>query len=95
MRSFRDCLPGILKTTVDRPDVVLVLIRELWPQIAGEELARNSEPIQLSGRTLTLAVDDAVWKTQLQELRPLIIRAINEQWGCRLIERIRINLRPR
>lgn len=74
--------------------MVLVLIRELWPQIVGIELARNCEPTRFSGAKLFVAVDDVVWKTQVEALRSLMIRAINDQWGCRLIERIEVVLRP-
>jgi hypothetical protein len=84
-----------LKSTASRPEVVIVFIRELWPQIVGAELARNSEPVQLHGRTLVVRVEDAVWKSQLETLRALMIRAVNNQWGCVLIERIQIRLRPK
>lgn len=95
MRSLRDCLPAILKSAASRPEVAIIFIREMWPQIVGGELARNSEPVQLNGRELVVRVEDPVWKAQVEALRPLMIKAVNDQWGCALIERIRIGLRPK
>ena len=95
MRSFRDCLPAILKSTASRPEVAIVLMREMWPQIVGPELARNSEPVQLNGRTLIVRVVDPVWHAQADALRELMIKVVNDQWGCALVERIQINLRPK
>ena len=95
MRSFQDCLPAVLKSVASRPEVALLLIRELWPQIVGPGLARNVEPVQLEGHRLVLQVGDPVWKAQVEELRSLIMSAINDRWGCRLVERIEVGFRPK
>lgn len=85
----------MLRSTSTQPDVAIVFLRELWAAMVGSDVARNSEPVRLNGRTLAVEVNDPVWKTQMEALKPLMIRAVNEQWGCVLIERIRIRLRPR
>jgi predicted nucleic acid-binding Zn ribbon protein len=88
MRETGQILRGILDSMTDRPEVLLVFLEELWPQLAGEELARHVRPMALSGGVLRLAVPDKVWAEQLKCLSPLLLSRINGFWGRSVVETI-------
>jgi predicted nucleic acid-binding Zn ribbon protein len=69
-------------------EIVILFLKELWPHIVGEELARNTQPAQLRSKVLTVVVPTIVWVNQLASLSGMMIESINRFWGSRLIETI-------
>lgn len=52
-----------------------------WREIAGEELARHSEPVRLHGGVLVVRVDSTVWATQVRALVGPLLRRTNAVLG--------------
>ncbi|MFC9917226.1 MULTISPECIES: DUF721 domain-containing protein [Agromyces] len=50
-----------------------------WPEIAGEDIARHSEPIAIEGGVLQVRCESTAWATQLRMMREELIRAILER----------------
>ena len=91
-RYFSD----ILRKAADDPEVALIFLKELWPQLVGAELSRKCSPHLLKKKTLIVRVADAVWEKQLQEpdFVEIILSKVNSFWERRLIERISPQLHP-
>ena len=83
-------LKQLLSVLPDDTEIILVFLVEMWPRIVGEDLARHSQPLHLAGRILRIGVPSAVWKSQLDQLAPDLVAAINGFWGRNLVERISI-----
>ncbi len=81
-------LSGFLKTMASDPEITLLFLQELWPQVVGEELARKTCPLGLDENKLVLGVQGEAWKKELGRIRPLLIGSINRFWGMALVERI-------
>ncbi len=79
----------------DDPEVQLIFLRELWPQIVGSGVAANTRPVGLARGTLAVASTDALWAGQVGELEELLVRSVNRFWGRRLVERIEARVHPR
>jgi predicted nucleic acid-binding Zn ribbon protein len=94
MRRVDDCIKSVLAVAGDDPEVQLIFLRELWPQIVGPGVAENTRPVGLAGRTLEISAADPVWAGQLKDLEDPIVRSVNRFWGRRVVERIRARLRP-
>jgi len=95
MQSAMSCVPQELVSSIARDEeVTLMFLKELWPHIVGEELARNSEPVGLSKKALRIRVPSALWANQLSGLRVMVIGSINKFWRVRLIETIRWEFNP-
>jgi predicted nucleic acid-binding Zn ribbon protein len=90
MQSLISCVPQRFIRSIESDDeVVMMFLKELWPHIVGEELARNTEPAVLSGKVLEVRVPSVLWASQLAGLHTMMIGSINRFWGVRLVETIR------
>lgn len=61
-----------------------------WSTVVGQAIANHSAPGYLSGRTLILFVDEAVWLTELNYQRHSLVERINEWAGSGWIAEIRL-----
>jgi len=54
---------------------------QLWPEIAGEFIARNTSDLQVRDRRLIIRVNSSVIKHQLLISRDTIIQRVNQFMG--------------
>ena len=94
MQPIGLALQKLLQSFTSEPDQALIFLKELWPRIAGPELAHRSEPVRIVAKTLQVSVPDAIWKRQLDELADLILQSINNFCGHTLISRVEILVAP-
>ena len=104
MDSLLKSLPAIMKAAGESTEVAEAACFVAWKQIAGEGLRGNAIPVSLNDRTLTIAVADATWQTQMRSLSGQLLFRLNSMLGqpvvtslnfCedpRLIERARQEL---
>jgi hypothetical protein len=57
-----------------------------WPQVVGEEVAANSQPVRLTRGRLAVAVSSTVWAQTLHFMEQTITRGLNERLGAVVIE---------
>jgi predicted nucleic acid-binding Zn ribbon protein len=68
------------------------LVRAGWRAAVGKVIAAHSEPLNLNGRHLVVAVEDAIWRSQLMSLRGQILDQLEKVLGARLAETIEFRL---
>ena len=66
------------------------LIDRRWAEIVGAELAGRCHPARIAGGILTVAVDDALWATQLKYLADRIRLQVNQTLGEPLVDRVEV-----
>lgn len=93
MKPLNVQFPQFLKGIARDPELSLIFLKELWPRVVGDELARKTAPLALRDRTLVVEVPGEVWRSQLAEVEGLFRERINAFWGCLLIERIQFKNR--
>lgn len=54
-------------------------IIEDWKEIVGHDVAQNTEPSRLRGGVLYVKVSNPIWMQQLQFLKEVIIKKINQE----------------
>jgi hypothetical protein len=59
----------------------LALLRALWPQAVGPELARRSEVIGLEKGTLRVRVADARWRKEIHRMRADVLKHLRRLAG--------------
>lgn len=64
------------------------LLDQQWRTIVGDDLAGRCRPVRVAGGILTIAVDDALWATQLKYLGDQIRLHANRSLGEPLIDRV-------
>lgn len=52
---------------------------KLWPQTVGGNIAQATRPLGVREQTLVVGVFQAVWRQQLQILKPQILHKLNSQ----------------
>ena len=82
MESIFACVPGIVSSVGSTGEADTALAFAAWNRCAGEMLRERTEPISLDGKKLTIAVADATWKRNLEELSPRFIASMGELLGA-------------
>ena len=64
-----------------------------WPSLVGEAIAAHARPRSLRDGTLTVAVDDPAWATQLRWLEADLLVRLGEVTGDGRVARIEVRVR--
>ncbi len=90
MQHLASFFPALLRKASADPEVALIFLQELWPQLAGADLARKCSPQSLKKKTLIIRVHDPTWERELQspQIQKLLLGRICAFWKRRIIERI-------
>jgi hypothetical protein len=72
----------------------MIILKELWPHIAGKDLARKTQPLMIEKGTLSVSVVDERWEKQLKPSRRMLVDSVNAFWGKKLIDQIRLEVNP-
>lgn len=63
-----------------------------WAEVVGADVARHSQPIQVSGDTLVVATRSSAWSEQLSFLSERILASFREQFGLESLQRLRFRV---
>ncbi len=97
MQHLATYFPSLLRKASADPEVALIFMQQLWPHLAGAELARKCSPQSLKGKTLFIRVHDPTWERELQspQIQQLLLGRIHAFWNQRIIERIVLESHPK
>lgn len=90
MESLARLIPEVIKFADGRTEVLSAACCAAWALSVGEATRKASRAVQLTERTLTVAVRDAHWKRQLEALAPQIIFRLNSLLRQPAVTRIHI-----
>jgi len=88
-------LPGILRSVGNAKEVVEAAAIAAWKRAAGSGLRNHAAPLRLEGKTLVVAVADAVWQKQLGAMKGQLLFRINSILGQPLVSQIDLRIDPR
>jgi predicted nucleic acid-binding Zn ribbon protein len=66
----------------------LQLLQNLWPTLAGAELASNTKVVSIQGTVVVINVPDKVWRKELLKMKGRLLAKLNEPWPSPLITEI-------
>jgi len=66
----------------------------VWGQLVGQELARHSRPLALSGQSLVVQVESPVWAAAIRQRHRTLLAQLREQEGMQQINEIRVRVSP-
>jgi predicted nucleic acid-binding Zn ribbon protein len=75
-----------------RPATLLALVQEAWPQVAGETLAAEADPVAEREGVLTVRCSSAAWAQELELMAPELLERLADRIGPAAqgtVERIR------
>ena len=100
-RAIAQSLSAVTKGVFSKRGFADGAILKDWAVIAGEHLARHSQPERIihpkspgSGGALHLTIDSGSMAIELQHLEPLLIERINGYFGFKAVDRLKITQGP-
>jgi predicted nucleic acid-binding Zn ribbon protein len=67
-------------------------VRATWKELAGDFIARHTEPISVKGGNLVLRVTQPALRFQLEQMKPMLLTRIRNQLGEGRIKSIKFQL---
>ena len=90
-----DSLPGVTRRIGGPDGAAFVTLVAGWPEIVGPAVAAHSRPLRLGDGTLTIAVDQAGWATELTYLEATLRGRLDDAVGAGVVTAVRVVVRPR
>ena len=76
-----------LQEAIRDEEVAVIFLKEFWPRIVGDQLAKSTEPLRLRNRTLEIGVSGREWERVLQGMARPLMAKVNEFWNRSLVRR--------
>lgn len=67
-------------------------VRATWKDLAGDFIARHTEPVSVKGGNLVLRVTQPTLRFQLEQMKPMLLTRIRTQLGEDRIKSIKFQL---
>lgn len=67
-------------------------VRAVWKELAGDFIARHTEPISVKGGHLVLRVTQPALRFQLEQMKPMLLQRIRTQLGENRIKSVKFNI---
>ena len=80
-------LPWVQRVIRDE-EVAVIFLKEFWPQIVGDQLAKSTAPLRLRKRILEIGVSGREWERVLQGMARPLMAKVNEFWNRSLVRRL-------
>lgn len=90
-RSLKEALEGLVEDYGLRSRLDEQAIRAGWPEVAGEMIARHTLRLELRRGKLTVKVDSAPLRQELQFMRTTLVELLNRRLEREVVTEIRID----
>lgn len=95
MDSLIKALPGLLKASGAPEEVAEAACVAVWKHAVGDGLSSHAIPILLRDQKLTVAVEDELWKKQLEQMRGQLLSRLNYVLGQAMVTSIELRVDPK
>jgi predicted nucleic acid-binding Zn ribbon protein len=76
-------------------DENILLLQKAWPEIAGEQIAKHSEPASLQSFVLCVDVDHPGWLPELERMKRILLQKLQARYRELRIRKLHFSLRHR
>jgi predicted nucleic acid-binding Zn ribbon protein len=94
-RRVGESLPAVTRNLAGPDGVHLVQLVSTWPEVVGPSVASHSRPLRLAAHTLTIAVDQPGWATELTYLEAQLRARVDAALGPGVVTSVKVVVRPR
>ena len=78
-RPIGSALAGVVEDLA--PATTLARVQRVWPEVAGEAIAREAEPVAERDGVVTITCSSSVWAQEIELLGADLVRRLNEALG--------------
>ena len=86
--SLGSLLPKVIQGMQKEARPSLEEVQDIWERLAGPEAAQHSWPRRLSGKRLTVAVENSGWMYTLNLKKQALLQGIIERLGADRVEEL-------
>jgi hypothetical protein len=94
MQELIRLLPDILRATDNAQEVLEAAALAAWRRVAGEGLREHAVPFRLCEKTLIVAVPDATWQRQMEDISRKLLFRLNALLGQAAVTYIEFRIDP-
>ena len=94
MNSLLKLLPTMIRLSGDNEEVREQAVFTAWRAVAGKSLAHSCVPFRLYQKQLIIAVQDQVWKRQMEQVAGEFLFRINSLLSAPLVTYIEFRIDP-
>lgn len=85
---------SVVGRRVPAPDPELAALRERWPAVVGETVARHAVPARMAAGAIVVACSSSAWSSELTMLAPAIGERLRTELGRALELRFEVGELP-
>jgi hypothetical protein len=85
MDQLINSLPALLRAAGDSEEIRKVAAVAAWNHVAGESLRQQTQANDLQDNRLIVAVEDDIWKRQLESMRGQLARRLSKLLGAGVV----------
>lgn len=94
MKSIIRLLPKLVDAAGDNSELLETAAKIAWSRAAGHGLRSHTTPLRLYDHKLSVAVADAIWRTQLKAMSAELLARINQLLGREVIKSLEFRIDP-
>jgi predicted nucleic acid-binding Zn ribbon protein len=95
IRSIADILKDVVEGLDEPVDEDLRVLREAWPKLVGQQIAKHSHPGALRGGALSVFVDHPGWMLELERKKRILLQKLQAQYANLRIRKLYVVLTHR
>jgi predicted nucleic acid-binding Zn ribbon protein len=92
-----EALASILSSVMDRMGLTRAFrereVVERWPDLVGENLARNFKALRIHQGVLYLHSESSAWSQELHFIKAKLLSRLEEEYGPGMVKDIRVSAR--
>lgn len=88
--SLKDAIGAFLRDYGLREKYLQATVQSRWSEIMGQTIAKHTNDVYVSGKTLTVFIDSSTLKHEMNQSRDKIIDLVNTAIGETVIEQVYI-----
>ena len=95
MEELLKSLSKVLQAHQDSPELNEAAAVAAWKHAIGDGLRQHTTALRLEGKTLIVAVRDAIWQKQLNTMKSQLLFRVNSILGQPLLNNIELKIDPK
>ena len=95
IRPIEDVLQDVVAGLEQPQDENILILRKAWPEIAGAQIAKHSDPLIIRNFVLQVEVDHPGWLPELERMKRILLQKLQSSYRELRIRQLHFSLRSR
>jgi len=92
IRSIDDILKDVVDGLEEPQNEDILVLRDAWPKLVGNQIAKHSQPVSLEYYTLGISVDHPGWMPELERSKRMLLQKLQSRYPGLQIRKLNLVL---